>query len=695
MWLASSLAAACAAALPASAQRPASAADRIETIIVTDSAPTDELELVPGGVTLIDGEALRERNVSTLADLLRYVPGVWSASAYGSDSMFFSSRGSNLDATDYDMNGIVLLQDGLPVTTADGNNHNRVLDPLSARFTTVARGANAVRYGASTLGGAIEFVSPTARNSAPLEVFANAGSHGQLLARGTLGHMFGESADALLTLETKRWDGYREHNEQRREGLYANFGWQPSERVDSRFYLTYLDNDQELPGSLTRAQLESDPSQASSSALTGNFQIDVETLRLANRTTLRVGEGGSLDFGFSLEEQSLYHPIVDVRIDFDGPGPAVPVQVFSLLVDTDHLNAGAMLRYSRQAGLHGLSFGMHHGKSTVDGGNYWNQGGQPEFLMTRVDNTATTTTLYALDRWQVADRVLLELGAQAVAAERDVVNVDAGSGNVNNPHDDFSRVNPRVGLIYGATDGVDLFANLSSLYEPPTTFELEDEASGIPNAILKAMSGRVLEIGTRGRRQLDGGKRFDWEVALYYAEIEDEILSIDDPSAPGTSLSANIDDTTHAGIEAFFGAELPIGGSGALLSPRLSLTVNEFSFHGDPDYGDNELPAAPGYVLRGEVLFRSPKGFFVGPTFDVVDERFADFANSYRVDSYELIGLRAGWAGDRWRVFAEAANVIDEDYVATVGVRDLAEPGAAILNPGAPRSFYLGLQGRF
>jgi iron complex outermembrane receptor protein len=695
LTLASALSAACAVTQTATAQRSGGDGDRVETILVTDSAPTDQVELVPGGATLLDGEELRQRNMATLADLLRYVPGVWSASAYGTDSMFFSSRGSNLDATDYDMNGILLLQDGLPVTTADGNNHNRVLDPLSARFATVARGANAVRYGASTLGGAIELLSPTARNSAPMEVFANTGSHGQLLVRGTFGGMFGEGADALVTLETKRWDGYRDHNEQRREGLYANAGWEFSDGAETRFFLTHLDNDQELPGSLTRNELLANPDQASSSALTGNFQIDVETLRLANKTSVQIGSGGQLDFGFSLEDQTLYHPIVDVRLDFDGPGGNPPVQVFSLLVDTDHLNTGAMLRYSREAGDHSLTFGLHYGRSTINGGDYWNQGGRPEFLMTTVDNSATTTTLYALDRWQVADRVLLELGAQAVAAERDVLNVEAGTGVRNNPRDDFSRLNPRIGLIYRASDGVDLFANLSSLYEPPTTFELQEEASGIPNTILDAMTGTVVELGTRGSRDLAGGKRLGWEVALYYAAIDDEILSIDDRNAPGTSLSANIDDTTHAGIEASFGAELPLGANGGALAPRLSFTLNEFSFDGDPVYGDNELPAAPGYVLRGELLYRHASGFYVGPTFDFVDERFADFANTYRVDSYELLGLRAGWTGERWQVFAEAVNLADEKYVATVGVRDIAAATDDILNPGAPRSFYVGLQGRF
>ena len=42
------------------------------------------------------------------------LPGVFVASGVTGDSSFFSARGSNLDATNYDGNGIKLLQDGLP-----------------------------------------------------------------------------------------------------------------------------------------------------------------------------------------------------------------------------------------------------------------------------------------------------------------------------------------------------------------------------------------------------------------------------------------------------------------------------------------------------------------------------------------------------------------------------------------------------
>lgn len=681
------------AALPA-AIAAAQAPSGIETIVVTDQIIEREISLTAGGVTLIDTEELRERNTASLADLLRFAPGVWAQSAYGSDAVFLSSRGSNLDATDYDGNGITMLQDGLRVTTADGNNHNRFVDPLSARYATIARGANALRYGATTLGGAIEFTSPTARTSAPLEFFVNGGSNGQLQARGTIGNVFSENTDGLLTLETKRWDGFRDHTEQQRSGLYANFGWRPSDRTESRFFVNYIDNDQELPGGLTRTEFETNPGMANASALTGDFKLNVESTRFANRTVVQLGARDQIDFGFSLEEQTLYHPIVDVRVDFDGPGPALPVTVFGLLINTDHRDVGGMFRYNHRGDVHDVVVGLNYGRSTVEGGNYWNDGGNRGFLMTTVDNSASTLAVYGLDRFKASDKLMLELGAQAVSAERDVVNIDAGTGAVRNPNDTFSRITPRVGLIYSATDSLDLFANASGLYEPPTNFELEDEDTG-SNAILEAMRGTVLEVGTRGMASNADGRVLSWEVALYYAQIENEIMSRDDPSAPGNSLSTNIDDTVHAGIEAGIGAQFPLRNSGSAIAPRLSLTINEFSFDGNALYGDNDLPSAPGYMLRGEVLYRHADGFFVGPTFDVVDGRYADFMNTYRVDSYSLLGLRAGWGTEKWNVFLDAVNLTDKNYVAHLSVRDLAAANAPILLPGSPRSFYVGLQGRF
>ena len=256
---------------------------------------------------------------------------------------------------------------------------------------------------------------------------------------------------------------------------------------------------------------------------------------------------------------------------------------------------------------------------------------------------------------------------------------------------DYDELNPRVGIVHRIGNGPSLYGNLSRLYEPPTNFELEDNAAG-GNATLDPMQGTVFEIGFRGGRGTGEPGSIDWDVAIYHAAIDDEILSIDDPMAPGTSLTTNIDSTTHAGIEALIRSSHVMGLSGIRVEPLVSLTVNDFSFDNDPVYGNNELPAAPGYFARAEVMFRGPGGLFFGPTLDRVDTRWADFANSYQVEAHSLIGLRGGYARDKWRTFVELRNLTDKDYVAYHYVRDQVASDAALLFRGEPLSAYVGFE---
>jgi iron complex outermembrane receptor protein len=231
---------------------------------------------------------------------------------------------------------------------------------------------------------------------------------------------------------------------------------------------------------------------------------------------------------------------------------------------------------------------------------------------------------------------------------------------------------------------------LSRLFEPPTSFELEDNVAG-GSATLSPMRGTVIEIGSRGERDLTAASSLSWDVSLYHAAIDDEILSVDDPAAPGTSLATNVDETVHAGVEAFASGSFALRGGRGVLEPLVSVTLNDFRFDGHAVYGDNDLPAAPEFLLRGEVMYRGASGFFVGPTFDRVGARWADFANTYRIPSHTLVGLRGGWSGGKWQAFAELRNVTDERYVVSHSVRNVAGPGDAILNPGEPRSAYFGV----
>jgi iron complex outermembrane receptor protein len=651
---------------------------------------------VPGSVYAVDGQSLRERAVNNLADALRYVPGVMARSNAGGDDMVLSIRGSNLNSLSYDNSGVALFQDGLPVTTADDNNHNRMLDPLMARDVIVANGINALTYGASDLGGAIDFISRTARNTDPREVFLSGGSHGQSEAGLSAGGISG-AFDGMVTLGGKHFDGYRGHSQQNRDSLYANGGWQPSDDFGLRVFATHIDNRQQLPGALTRAQFDADPWQAEPSYAAGNHQLNVRTDRLAAKGTWNIDDASQLEFGASYERQRLFHPIVDVYVPAGSDPDAPLLDIFSLLVNTDQRTSGGMLRYHLHAGRHDLLAGLDVASTRDRGGNYANDAGHRGELQDRVDKLARSTRVFAMDRWQFAHDWRLVYGAQGVSTrldDRQIDGVNDGNLQPRNQKNRFSSFNPRVGVIHALTPDSEAYASVGRLYQSPSNFDLDNARQELgPHANLEAMHGTAYEAGLRGTRAASAaGPRWHWKMSAYYERIHNEIFSVDDPNAPGISLTSNLPRTIHAGIEALLRASVPLGSGSRRIEPLVSFTWNDFHFGRDPAYASNRLPSAPRYAVHAEVMVREAGGFYAGPTFDAVGARYADFANTWRVGGYALAGLRAGFRHGRWEWFAEIENLFDRRYPVTVAALNRAGADAALLNPGAPRSVYAGVR---
>lgn len=628
------------------------------------------LTLKPGGVGLIDSESYLRGRASTLADTFAFAPGIFAQSRFGSDEARISIRGSGLQRT-FHGRGIVLMQDGIPLNLADGGFDFQSIEPLAVSHINVWRGGNAIGYGASTLGGAIDYVTPTGRTSgyrARLEV----GSFDYVRAGVAVGAYHGK-LDAFAAVSHQSQEGFRAHSEQSNQRIFANIGWQHSDNWESRFYLTAVKTDSELPGNLTKAQLKDNPRQANQSNIDSDQKRDFELYKAAFKSTYVVGET-EWSTAAAWSYKDLDHPIFQV-IDQKSNDATLHLSMVhngELFAKANTIRAGILY-------THGVT----------DAANFLNNLGNRGALVSKAEQTATNLSAYVENTLSLGEGLDVVAALAASTNKRD--NKQLFGGNASSTYDlNYQRLMPKIGIIKRVGE-VAYFANISTSYEPPSFSETFTQNKA--REAQRAVSG---EIGSRGTKSF-----LKWDATLYYAKLKNELLTITDPVTTQVS-TINANDTLHYGAEVLLEADL-LGGDW-LESPdnRLVARANwlwgEFVFDNDPAYGDNAIAGVPPHVVRFELVWEHAAGWYAGPVVEWVPEGgYIDHRNTFKSDSYATLGFRLGKRTDSglsW--FVEGKNLTDKHYAATTGViEDAKSTDTAQFLPGEVLSVFGGVEYRW
>lgn len=619
---------------------------------------------VPGGSDVIDAESYLKGSAVTPADALAYSPGVFAQSRIpGAEESRLSIRGSGLQRT-FHGRGLRVLQDGVPLNLADGSFDFQAMEPMAARYIEVYRGANALQFGAATLGGAINYVSPTGYDAPPLQIRGEIGSYGYVRSQASAAGVSSDT-DYYLSVSQFAQQGYQQQSEQDNQRLFANVGRRLSAELETRFSLLYALTDSELPGNLTKAELNSNPRLANPANVAGNYHRDFNLLRLANKITY-AWDAQRIEFGAWYAYKALWHPIFQV-------------------LDVNSNDYGFDLRYVSEAPVAGrkniLTVGFSPTRGTATDDRYANVAGTAGARTAQSDQTAVNFDVYAENQHYVTERWVLVVGAQAARSSRQYEDKFLSDG-VNNSFDvDYSQISPKLGARYEITSAVQVYGNLSRSYEPPSFGEL---AGGPTITQVRKQSASTFEIGSRGR-VVDGV----WDVTYYHARVKDELLALN--SATGVPLgTVNAPKTLHQGIE--FGMDWKLF---RMFEMRAAYFWNDFRFDDHPAYGNNDLPGLPKQYLRAEALYVAPGGFYAGPNVEWSPQAYAvDMANSWFADAYAVLGFKIGQRvskGVSW--FVDGRNLTGKKYAATTGV--IANAGgidSRQFNPGLGRSAFVGLE---
>ena len=623
------------------------------------------LATVPGGAEVVDAATYDSGRVSNLSDALGNATGVYVQPRFGAEESRISIRGSGLQRT-FHGRGLKLMQDGVPLNLADGSFDFQAIEPLSARYIEVWRGANALQYGAATLGGAVNFVSPNGYNADLLRVRGEAGSFGYGRVQVATGDVNGR-LDHYVSASGFRQDGFRDHAQQSTGRLSANLGYQLADHLETRFFLGYVDSDSELPGSLTRAQLESDPRQAAVGNITGDQHRDIRWTRLSNKTVWQDGPQRVEGFVF-LSDKNLHHPIFQV-------------------IDQHNQDVGLEVRYVREDGPNRLTAGVAPSRGVTDEDRYLNVRGQPGARTNASKQTASNVEVYVEDQYLVRPDVALIAGLQHVESTRRLEDRFIVGGVDEGFDQHYSGTNPKLGVRWDLSKAVQVYANLSRSMEPPTFSEL---AGGLTPTLNAAQRADTFEVGTRGR-----WNGLVWDTSFYEARVKDELLQIAVNSA-GASTTVNADRTLHRGIELGLSGEALRQPSGHV-EWQANALWNHFRFRGDPVYGDNQLPGVPKYFGRAQAGLRFANGTLLAVNTEASSGYPIDFTNSFGAKRYVIWGLRASGdvvKGVSW--FVDGRNLSDKHYASATGVvRNAGGADTAQFMPGDGRSVYAGLDWKF
>ncbi len=554
--------------------------------------------------------------------------------------------------------------------------------------TEVLYGANAFNYAATTLGGAINFTLENGYTSPGLYLRVEGGSYQYQKEQLSYGGVIG-GTDYYVSVQHNFRSGYQDNSANHGNDLVLNVGHEFSSKLDTRLFLRVRREEYIDASPLSLAQIRNNPTA-------NNYEYDrwkPNTTLLGSVTTYKFDDGARLE--------------ASVGVDYFPLSQGLPNINWQWYQSTDLITA---LRYLRTDELFGLTSNTTAIVSNVQSVNSWTQQritvtpNDPHPLYDQnLNNTGSRTTVLSIGNdLQVLESGWITTGLSATDVVRNIRIAYSDYPNTSGfpSSDDYRKwdLAPRLGFRYQITPGILAFINGSRSIDPPVTWAYIDQnsATSVFVAPLKDQTANTVEIGARGTQGI-----FDGSLTFYRSWVQNEILTA--TLIPGSATVApltawvNGSSDTHQGIEAGLGTKLWQSDAGGKLVLRHAFTFNDFFYDHDSVFGRNQLPGIPRWVYQGALKYNDAGGFYAEANAHYASTYYVDYANTYHVSPYGIVGTKIGYEAPerRWTVFVEGKNLANRRYVTATGTEyNVNHADSPDYYVGDSRSVYAGFSFR-
>lgn len=668
---------------------------------------------VPGSATVIDAQDYRRSQPFTVNDVLRRVPGLFPRSEEGLGLRpNIGFRGLNPTRS----SEVLLLEDGVPVTFAPYGSNETYYHPPLERFSgvEVLRGAGQIVFGPHTVGGVINYLTPTPPEAPEGRLLLRAGSRNtrELVLQGgdTLGPL-----GLIGGFTARESDGARDNHHLAYADLFLKGVLRLSDRQDLTLKLTsYKEDSQVSYSGLTEAEYRANPR--------GN-PFPNDEFELARH-------GASLAHGIRFTDE-LQLTTVLYGSTFERDWWRQSSNSSQRPNDASDPACGGMANLSTTCGNEGrlrqyYQLGLES-RLTAD----WTLAGSPQHtqagLRAHVENQ---------ERFQWNGDLPTSrspgTGRNAGVREQNVRQARAFSSYVQNTarlgefalsgglryesiefersdkltgrrgESDLQALIPGAGLTWTPRPALTVFAGVHRGFSPPRVEDIISAAGG--SIELEEERSVNSELGVRGR--VVPGLRF--EATLFRMDFENQIVPSSVAGGVGATLTS-AGETLHQGLEgaASFSSRDASGTAGDLYAEATLTYLPTARYEGarrssiagftGVSVTGNRLPYAPEVLARAALGYESPGGIRGEIEAVYTGEMFADDLNTVQPTPDGQRGLieeavtwnvaaSAPVPGTPARVLVSVRNLFDETYI--------VDRSRGIL-PNEPRIAQLGLELRF
>uniref|UniRef100_UPI0030D7C3A3 TonB-dependent receptor family protein n=1 Tax=Acidovorax sp. sic0104 TaxID=2854784 RepID=UPI0030D7C3A3 len=594
-------------------------------------------------------------------------------------------RGFGARAT-FGVRGVRILVDGIPATMPDGQGQAATAHLPSAAQVDVLRGPLAQLYG-NAAGGVVQVTTREPRTTGTAQAGLAVGSHGQRLVDASLD--FGDQRlGGLVDISHFGLEGWRDHSAARRTHVNGKLVARP----DGRTRITALLNLYEQPLAqdplgLTRAQMQGNPRQAP--AVASAF----DTRKSVSQNQLGLVMDHQLSPSDSLQLRA-YGGVRDLTqyLSFSGAAANSAGGVVSL--DRTYRGMGAAWTRSVRLGS-GLpvtwTAGVETHRMAEHRQGFVNDAGMRGDLRRNEQDRATNTDVYGqLDAWlSTRWRAIAGLRASQVR-----VQVDDRHITPANPDDSGTRswrhTSPVLGMVWSATDTVNLYANMGRGFETPTLAEMAYSLGNTgPNYALSASRSRQWEVGAKWR-----GEQQQIDVAWFATRSRGEIVPVE--TVNGRSVFQNVDNVRRQGLELAWRAARGAWSSNATYTYLDAQFGNAYVGAASAAVAaGNRLPGTARHMAQWTIEHAPSARWRVGGAVHLSGRVFANDTNSESAPGFAVLGLRAGYqlpGTTRWQFWARLDNVFNRHYAGTLVVND---GNGRFFEPAAGRRVMVGARAQF